>query len=69
MHLSGGSQTGDTLAKALASVSMHHLNPIRPAHLCHVMFKQSDQSIKPNPESPSGVMQKENSGLPLPVTD
>ncbi len=26
-NVSGGSQTGDTLGKALASVSMHHLNP------------------------------------------
>lgn len=67
--MSGGSQTGDTLGKALASVSMHHLNPIRPAHLCPAMFKQSDQSIKPSPESPSGIMQKENSCLLLPVTD
>lgn len=67
-HVSGGSQTGDTLGKALASVSMHHLNPIRPAHLCRVMFKRSDQSIKASPESPGGIMQKENSGLSLPLT-
>lgn len=31
-NVSGGSQTGDTLGKALASVSMHHCNPIRAAH-------------------------------------
>ncbi len=68
-NVSGGSQTGDTLGKALASVSMHHLNPIRPAHLCPVMFKQSDQSIKPSPESPCGIMQKENSCPSLPVTE
>lgn len=68
-NVSGGSQTGDTLGKALASVSMHHLNPIRLAHLCPVMFKQSHQSIKPIPESPSSILQKENSCSSLAVTD
>lgn len=33
-NVSGASQTGDTLGKALASVSTRHLNPIRAAHLC-----------------------------------
>lgn len=38
-NVSGGSQTGDTLGKALASVSMHHLNPIRPSMPCYVKHK------------------------------
>uniref|UniRef100_A0A3Q3L0U7 Transcription factor 12-like n=1 Tax=Mastacembelus armatus TaxID=205130 RepID=A0A3Q3L0U7_9TELE len=64
----GGSQTGDTLGKALASVSMHHLNPIRATHLCHVMFKQSEQSIKPSPESPSGTNMWPRSSIQAPVS-
>lgn len=60
--MSGGSQTGDTLGKALASVSMHHLNPIRAAHLCPVMSKHSDKALN---KILSGVLLKENSPSPL----
>lgn len=48
-NVSGGSQTGDTLGKALASVRIDHLNPIRCAHIRSLVFKQSDESIKPTP--------------------
>ncbi|MEQ2262671.1 hypothetical protein XENORESO_018960, partial [Xenotaenia resolanae] len=40
VNVSGASQTGDTLGKALASVSMHHLNP----HICSVMSKRVRRS-------------------------
>lgn len=33
------------------------------------MFKQSGRSLKPSPGSLSGVMQKDNSCSPLPITD
>lgn len=61
-NVSGGSQTGDTLGKALASVSMHHLNPIRPSMPCYVKLRQS---IYPSPKNPSGTIQKGNSCPPV----
>lgn len=69
-NVSGGSQTGDTLGKALASVSMPHLNPVWRAHLCPIMFKTARLEHKTKPWKPQRCnAQREHSCSPLPVTD
>lgn len=56
MNLSGASQTGDTLGKALASVSMNHLTLIKATYLCSVIFKRVRSEHKTKPWGPTPII-------------